>query len=134
MSKENEHYRPTVLVVDDEGMIANTLDAILKQSGFSAYPMYDGESAIEAALVNPPAILISDVILPGMNGIELAINMTKIFPECKVILSSGQTITSKLLSAAASSGHKFVFLQKPVPPEVLLRHVNQSLESRTLST
>jgi DNA-binding NtrC family response regulator len=134
MSKETEPYRSTVLVVDDEGMIANTLVTILKQSGFSAYAAYDGESAIEAALVNPPALLISDVILPGMNGIELAINMTKIFPECKVILSSGQTITSKLLSAAASSGHNFVFLQKPVPPAVLLSQVHDSLEPRTLQT
>ncbi len=134
MSNETEAYRPTVLVVDDEGMIANTLVTILKKSGFSAYPAYDGESAIEAALVNPPALLISDVILPGMNGIDLAINMMKIFPECKVILSSGQTITSKLLSAAAVSGYKFVFLQKPVLPAVLLSHVHQSLQSPTLPT
>jgi DNA-binding NtrC family response regulator len=127
MSPATEPYRPVVLVVDDEGMIADTLVMILKHNGFAAYATYDGESAIEAALVNPPSLLISDVILPGMNGVELAIELKKIFPECKVILSSGQAASSRLLSLASKAGHNFVFLQKPVQPDVLLSHVAKSL-------
>jgi CheY-like chemotaxis protein len=127
MSEKTEPYGPMVLVVDDEGVIADTFVTILKHNGFAAYARYDGETAIEAALESPPSLLISDVILPGMNGVELAITIKKIFPECKIILSSGQVASSRLLSSANEAGHSFVLLRKPVQPQDLLAHVAHSL-------
>ncbi len=64
-------YRPVVLVVDDESAIADTLTEILSRSGYAAMTAYDGNEALETALVTPPEMLITDVILPGMSGIEL---------------------------------------------------------------
>jgi DNA-binding response OmpR family regulator len=127
---QDEPYRPVVLVVDDESMIADSLADILKRSGYTAVPAYDGEAALETALLMPPELLISDVVLPGMNGIELAITVKRIFPDCKVILSSGQSSTSRLLASADSAGHHFVFLNKPVHPKELLERVAESLKSR----
>jgi CheY-like chemotaxis protein len=126
-------YRPTVLVVDDEVVIAETLAKILHQSGYAVVTAYDGEDAIEAALLRPPELVISDVMLPGMNGIELGIAIRRIFPDCKVILSSGKSHSGDLLEAALSAGNHFVFLEKPVPPNLLLAHVSQSLKSRMVS-
>lgn len=123
-------YRHTVLVVDDEPIIADTLVKILQQNGYAAFAAYDGESAIEAVLVKPPELVISDIVLPGMNGIELGIAIRRIFPDCNVILSSGQSRSGDLLAAALSAGNHFVFLQKPVPPKVLLEHVSDSLKPR----
>jgi DNA-binding NtrC family response regulator len=125
-----ELYRPVVLVVDDESVIADSLTDILKRSGYAAIPAYDGEAALETALTMPPELLISDVVLPGMSGIELAITMRRIFPDCKVILSSGQTSSARLLAHADGEGHHFVFLNKPVHPKVLLEHVAESLKAR----
>jgi hypothetical protein len=68
-----EAHRPVVLVVDDESVIADTLAEILSRSGYHAVPVYDGDSALETALLTPPEMLITDVVLPGMTGIELAI-------------------------------------------------------------
>ena len=62
-----------VLVADDEQVIANTLAIILNQAGFEARAVYSGEKAIEALDSFEPDMLISDVIMPGMTGIEAAI-------------------------------------------------------------
>lgn len=121
---------PSVLVVDDESAIADTLTEILKRSGYAARSAYDAESALESALLTPPELLISDVILPGMNGIELAITMKRIFPDCKVILFSGQASSFDLGSSAARREHNFPLLLKPVRPADLLARVTESFSSR----
>jgi DNA-binding response OmpR family regulator len=127
---ESDTYRPTVLVVDDESVIADTLTEILNRSGFAAMPAYDGEGALESALLMPPELLITDVVLPGMSGIELAISIKRIFPDCRIILFSGQAATSDLLASANSRGHHFSLLKKPIHPTELLARVTESLSSR----
>lgn len=126
-------YHPTVLVVDDEVVVAETLAKILRLHGYNVVTAYDGEDAIEAALLRPPELVISDVILPGMDGIELGITIRRIFPDCKVILSSGKSHSGDLLEAALSAGNHFVFLEKPVSPNLLLAHVSQSLKLQMVS-
>src|SRR5580658_11319941 len=100
-------YRPTVLVVDDESVIAETVAAILSRSGYAATTAFDAPEALEIALLSPPELLITDVSLPGMSGIELAITIRRIFPDCKVLLFSGQAATSDLLTSARTAGHHF---------------------------
>jgi len=123
-------HRPVVLVVDDESVIADTLAEILTRSGYKGVAQYDGDSALEAALLNPPEMLITDVVLPGMTGIELAISMRRIFPECKIILFSGQASTADLLANARADGHHFTLLNKPLHPQDLLARVSDGLRSR----
>ncbi|MGD0831446.1 MAG: response regulator [Terracidiphilus sp.] len=122
-------HRPVVLVVDDESVIADSLTSILNRSGFAAMPAYDGESALESMLLRPPELLISDVILPGMSGIELAISARRIFPDCKVILFSGQASTVDLLASAKHQGHHFSLLNKPIHPTDLLARISETFES-----
>ncbi|HVZ84572.1 MAG TPA: response regulator [Terracidiphilus sp.] len=123
-------YRPSILVVDDESSIADTLAEILMRSGYAARAAYDGDSALEAALLNPPEMLISDVILPGVSGIDLAITMRRIFPDCKIILFSGQASTADLLAAANREGHQFVLLNKPIHPTDLLARISAGLDTQ----
>jgi len=126
---ENSHpYRPVVLVVDDESVIADTLAEILTRSGYTGVAEYDGDSALETALLMPPEMLITDVVLPGMSGIELAITIRRIFPDCKIILFSGQASTADLLAAARQDGHHFTLLNKPLHPQDLLTRVSENLK------
>jgi CheY-like chemotaxis protein len=74
--------KPVVLVVDDEKVIADTLSMILSRSGFSTMAAYDGFTALELARSTPPDLLISDVVMPGMTGVELAITVTQTIPGC----------------------------------------------------
>ena len=120
-------YRPTVLVVDDESVIAETVAAILSRSGYAVMTAYDGQEAMEIALLTPPELLITDVSMPGMSGIELAITIRRVFPDCKVLLFSGHVATAGLLAGAQRSGHSFTLLSKPVHPRELLAWVSESL-------
>src|ERR1700722_33619 len=120
-------YRPTVLVVDDESVIAETVAAILSRSGYAATTAFDAPEALELALLSPPELLITDVSLPGMSGIELAITIRRIFPDCKVLLFSGHAATAGLMAGAQRAGHTFTLLSKPVHPKELLAWVSQSL-------
>jgi CheY-like chemotaxis protein len=123
--------RPVVLVVDDECMIADTLAAILEISGYAAIAAYDGPSALEIARIIPPDLLISDVVMPGMSGVELAMALSQSVPDCKVLLFSGQAATLDLLSAARAAGHDFLALTKPVHPRLMLGHVSQLVPRHT---
>ncbi len=112
--------KPRVLVADDEQVIANTLAIILNQAGFEARAVYSGEKVIEALESFQPSMLISDVIMTGMTGIEAAIAVRKKMPNCKVLLFSGQAATADLLEKARADGHEFEILAKPVHPTDLL--------------
>jgi DNA-binding response OmpR family regulator len=112
--------KPRVVVADDEEVIANTLAMILNQAGFEARAVYSGEKALELALSFRPDMLISDVIMPGITGIETAIRIRTLLPSCKVLLFSGQASTADLLEKARAHGHEFEILTKPVHPSDLL--------------
>jgi CheY-like chemotaxis protein len=109
-----------VLVADDEQVIANTLAIILNQNGFEARAVFSGEKAIEALEEFQPDMLISDVIMTGMTGIEAAIATRQKMPNCKILLFSGQAATADLLEKARVDGHEFEILAKPVHPSDLL--------------
>lgn len=125
---DTSEYRPVVLVVDDESAIADTLTEILSRSGYAAMAAYDGAEALETALLTPPELLITDVILPGMSGIELAIAVKRIFPDCRILLFSGQAATTDLLVNATRQGHDFTLLHKPIHPRELLTRVQASMK------
>ena len=112
--------KPKVLVADDERVIADTLAIILNQSGFEATAVYTGEKAVEIARSLKPDMLISDVIMTDLNGIDAAIRIREMLPGCKILLFSGQAATADLLDRARNQGHEFEILAKPVHPQDLL--------------
>ncbi len=118
--------KPKVLVADDERVIADTLAMILNQSGFDARAVYSGEKALELASVFVPDMLISDVIMNDLNGIDAAIRMRELLPQIKVLLFSGQAATADLLEKARAQGHEFDILAKPVHPQDLLSRLRDN--------
>jgi len=120
-----EKSRPIAFVVDDETVIASTLAAILKVSGFSSFAFSDPREALKSAESHPPSVVISDVIMPGMNGIELAVELKSKYPSCKILLFSGQAATADLLASARDAGHDFVLLEKPIHPSDLLAAIKK---------
>jgi CheY-like chemotaxis protein len=109
-----------VFVVDDEPVIVLTLTAILNTFGFSTKGFQSAKDAIQAAESECPDLLITDVSMPGMNGIDLAIQFKSLCPSCKVVLFSGHANTAGLLETARGQGHEFTLLTKPVHPKDLL--------------
>ena len=119
----NETAKSRVLVVDDERVIADTLSVILNQSGFDARAVYSGERAVELAAEWQPQMLISDVIMADLNGIDAAIRIREILPKIKILLFSGQAATADLLERARSRGYEFEILAKPVHTQDLLNRL-----------
>lgn len=112
--------KPKVLVADDERVIADTLAMILNQSGFEARAVYSGEKAVELASAFKPDMIISDVIMADLNGIDAAIRIRALLPQVKILLFSGQAATADLLEKARAQGYEFEILAKPVHPQDLL--------------
>ena len=112
--------RLNLLVVDDERLIADSLAWILNLSGFNALSVYSGLEAIDHAAVKPIDVLISDVVMDGISGIDASFEICKLLPNCKVLLVSGNIETSDMLKVAHDLGHDFDILAKPFHPSVII--------------
>jgi len=117
-----------VFVVDDEFIIASTLATILQRNGFDAVSFTDPLEALSAAELHAPELLITDVVMPTLSGIDLAIAIKKLSPQTKVLLFSGQAATANLLEAARADGHDFELLSKPIHPTDLLKKIQNVTE------
>jgi CheY-like chemotaxis protein len=116
---------PRILVVDDEALIADTLVQILNRSGFIALAAYGGKEAIEAARRMVPEIVLSDVLMPHVDGVEAAIAIKKFLPEARIVLFSGQAATIEILARARTRGHHFELLAKPLHPTKLIKYLRK---------
>jgi len=123
-----------IFVVDDEEVIADTLCAILRISGYDARAFYDAESALTECADQQPDFVVSDVSMPGMNGVEMAVQLTEQFPRCRVLLFSGNAGTSEVLLAAQRRGYDFELLAKPVHPKDLLARLGGLIQQPNRST
>jgi FixJ family two-component response regulator len=112
--------QPLVFVVDDEEAVSITLAAILGSSGFTAEAFIDPIKALKAAGARCPDLLITEVMMPQLNGIELGTQFKALYPECRVLLLSEQAAIVHLLRRAESEGHHFDVLAKPIHPNEIL--------------
>jgi CheY-like chemotaxis protein len=115
-----------VLVVDDEALIADTIVLILNRHGFAAEAVYSGTQAIEAARRTQPELILSDVLMPQIDGVEAAIQIREFLPDTRIVLFSGQAATVEILARARARGHEFELLPKPIHPTQLIEHLRQS--------
>lgn len=118
-----ETIRPKVLVIDDDHTVADTLAMVLNISGFQATAVYSGERGLELAQQGTFDHLVTDVVMDGMNGIDAAVAIRQLLPNCRILLISGNNNTAELLAVAAEKGHVFDILAKPLHPTVLLRQM-----------
>jgi DNA-binding NtrC family response regulator len=120
-----------VLVVDDEQRITDSLRQILEGAGYQVACAYSPGQALVAAARSTPDVLLSDILMPEMNGFELALEVKKRFPDCRLILFSGQAATEELahqfIGVFAAKGLRFELLPKPVHPDVLLKKIEIEL-------
>jgi DNA-binding response OmpR family regulator len=117
-----------ILVVDDELAIADTLALIFKTQHYDARVAYSAESAIEEIAEWQPDLAVIDVILPRMNGIDLAIVTKSNYADCHILLFSGHANTATLLEEAVKKGHEFEILAKPVHPSLMLERAAALLD------
>jgi CheY-like chemotaxis protein len=109
-----------VLVIDDETAIADSLAEILSDHGFEVMAAYDGPAAIAKAREICPDVVVCDVVMPQLNGVDTVIAIRQICPHARIFLFSGQANTTDILKNARAQGHSFELLPKPMHPDELL--------------
>jgi DNA-binding NtrC family response regulator len=119
-----------ILIVDKERAIAETLAMILNRSGFTCQWVLTGEEAVEVSTTFKPQILVCEVILDGMNGIETAILISQHVPGCKIFLCAGQPASVDLLPGARKRGYDFDIRAKPIHPQDLIEKLRQMAASQ----
>ena len=115
----------TILVVDDEETLADTTAEILNLAGFCAFVAYNGKAALDLTAQLAPDIVLTDVVMPVMDGVDLAIAIRKKLPQTAIILFSGQTGTTDILGKARAEGYSFELLAKPLHPLKLIEHLKK---------
>ncbi len=120
---DDQPLRPTVLLVDDEPLIVDTLTEVLEDAGFHVLPAYDGWTALDKVAHCRPDHLLSDVLMPKMNGMELAIAIRQMYPLTRITLFSGQAGISEILLEGQRKGFEFELLAKPMHPLKVIEHL-----------
>jgi CheY-like chemotaxis protein len=113
-----------VLIADDNRLVADTIAMVLQGSGFESVVQYGGEEALDAARTAHFDILVTDVMMDPVNGVQTAIAFKQIHPEAKVVLVSGNERAAELLLDAVRIGYEFPVLAKPFHPHELLAEIN----------
>jgi DNA-binding NtrC family response regulator len=113
-----------ILLVEDDQAVRGLASQVLVKSGFHVLEAGDPGSAIALAEANPIDLLLTDVILPNMDGPQLAAAVKVCRPDLRVIYMSGYTGDAALGDDSTISGE---FLQKPFLPDELLRMVRRAL-------
>lgn len=122
--------KPKVIVVDDHRVIAETLTEILKQNGYDALPAYSGEEALERVEQSEPAVVVSDVRMHKLDGIQMALRIRILHPKCRVILFSASHISDDERARIDECG--FEFLPRPLHPQELLKHLRGGVYATVL--
>ena len=117
----------TVLIAEDDARVRAYVSEVLKQSGFAVLEAADGTAALRIAETTRPfEILVTDINMPGINGLELARRVRAIRPATGVVYMSGgppDVVAAWCLATVAT-----VFLAKPFAPDALLEHVREALQ------
>lgn len=116
--------KPKVLVIDDDRMVADTLAEILRRHGFSPVALYSGEEAVEMVDTFQPDIVLSDIRMYRVDGIEAARTIRKLHPECRVILFTASSLNAS--TKQMIEHHGFEFLERPLHPQQILAALREA--------
>lgn len=118
-----------VFVVDDEKAIADTLAVILRRAGFATEVFYTPTEALRRTQACTPDLLLTDVLMPDLDGYSLAYAVKRKCPNCQIVLISGNVTSAqyRCLSAEDAAIGDIVVLAKPIAPATLIAHIRSLL-------
>jgi len=117
-----------VLVVEDEDSLRSLVRETLRRYGYDVVDASNADAALVAAAQSEPDILVTDIVMPGTGGHELAARMRESHPRAAILYMSGYTDDAIVRNALSRVGT--LFLQKPFGAETLARKVREALDAR----
>lgn len=115
-----------VLIVDDEERVVRSIAGVLEDEGFKVASVKSGEEAINTFHKIDPDVVLLDIWMPGMDGIEVLKRLKAMVPDCQVIMISGHATISTAMAAVKLGA--FDFIEKPISLDVLLRTIHRALQ------
>lgn len=116
-----------ILLVDDEVEFASTLAERLELRGINARVAYDGEAALKAVAENEPQVMVLDVMMPGIKGLDVLQRVREEHPRVRVILLTGQGKTRDGIEGMRHGA--FAYMMKPLDLDDLIRTLNEALDA-----
>ncbi|MBN1297011.1 sigma-54-dependent Fis family transcriptional regulator, partial [bacterium] len=121
----------TILVVDDEGGIRRSMRMILEYSGYSVSEAQDGPTALASARKHRPDLVLLDIKMPGMDGLEVLENLHQDYPGLPVIILSGHGSVDTAVKATRLGAYDF--LEKPPKKDRILLTIRNALTANSLA-
>ena len=121
---------PAVLIVDDESSIIDSLEGILSDDGFEVMHAYNGYEALKKIEAESPDIVLLDIWMPGMDGIDTLKEIKKMSPNLPVVMITGHGSIESAVDATKSGA--FDFLEKPLSIDKVMVTINNALNFRKL--
>ena len=115
----------TILVVDDSGLARRSVRRILEGEGYDVIEAEDGMSALEQYFVKKPAVVVLDLVMKGMYGLDVLAKLREIDAEARVIVLSADIQTSSRDLVETGGAHAFI--NKPVQPAELLAAIDDAM-------
>ena len=128
-NKPGETPASTVLVVDDEPSLLKALERTLKGAGYEVSTAPDAEQALAILPEVDPQVVVTDLILPRMDGIDLLRQIKETAPGAEVLLMTGHASIERAVEAMRLGA--FDFVEKPIDRPRLLRLVDKALERQS---
>jgi len=126
MNKENGR----ILIVDDEQEICKNLSLLIQKEGFATLMAHDGHAALKMIAAETPDVMMSDIRMPGMDGMELLKETKKLDPDIPVIMITGYAGIHGAVEAMKAGAHDY--LAKPFNHHEVIRVVHRALAEREL--
>jgi two-component system cell cycle sensor histidine kinase/response regulator CckA len=122
--------RELVLLVDDEAQVRRATTQILESLGYAVIAASSGAEALAliSSVPTPLSLLVTDVVMPGLGGVELARDVRRRHPEVRVLLISGYA-PPDVASAASAAPDRFPLLAKPFTPAQLAQRIRELLDA-----
>jgi len=121
---------PAVLIVDDESTIIDSLEGILSDDGFEVMHAYNGYEALKKIETESPDIVLLDIWMPGMDGIDTLKEIKKMSPNLPVVMITGHGSIESAVDATKSGA--FDFLEKPLSIDKVMVTISNALNFRKL--
>ncbi len=122
--------RPTILIVDDESAILVSLGILFKNEGFEVVTAQGGKAGLEALAQGPPDVVLTDIRMPGVSGMDLLAEARQRDPEMPVILMTAQAELRTAIEAVNQGA--FQYVQKPFETAALVAICRRAMENRRL--
>jgi two-component system chemotaxis response regulator CheY len=123
--------RPKILIVDDSALSRRTLRRILETADYEVAEADDGMTALEIYFLEKPRLVLLDLVMKGMYGLDVLVKLREMDPDARVVVASAdiQSSTRKLVAEAGALG----FINKPFITEPVLEVVEAALAKGAVS-